>query len=56
METARLIAIRLSKEGFGLPQEILATPAPLVLDMLTYSNFLADVQETSTELNKADAT
>lgn len=55
MDTARLIAVRLSKEGFGTMQAILNSPTPDVLDMLHYSNFLADVQETAGELNKAEA-
>lgn len=52
MEPALLIAVRLSKEGFGPPQQILESPARIVLAMLTYSNFLTDAQETATELNK----
>lgn len=52
MDAARLIAVRLSKEGYGTPAQILASPAPDVLDMLHYSNFLADVNETAAELNR----
>lgn len=55
MDTARLIAVRLSKEGFGSMHAILNSPTPDVLDMLHYSNFLADVQETAGEINKAEA-
>lgn len=55
MDMALYLAIRLSKEGFGPVQQILATPAPIVLAMLNYSNFLSDVQETAAELNKGEA-
>lgn len=52
MPTALLIAVRLSKEGFGPPDQIKKSPSRTVLAMLTYSNFLADMQETSAELNR----
>lgn len=47
-----LHAVRLSKEGFGMADQILRAPSRTVLAMLTYSNFLADYQETSTEINR----
>jgi hypothetical protein len=56
MNPARLIAVRLAKEGFGSPVAILRTPVSMVLDMLNYSNFLADYSETAGELNKPEPT
>lgn len=52
MNTALLLAVRLSKEGFGSPASILASPTRHVLAMLNYSNAMADAQETAAELNK----
>lgn len=50
-----MIALRLSKEGFGDFQAIRAKPTPDVLAMLTYSNFIHDYQETAGELNRPEA-
>lgn len=52
MDPALLIAVRLSKEGYGMPQQILDSPTHHVLAMLNYSNFLADANETAQEMNK----
>ncbi len=52
MEPDLLIAIRLSKEGFGSPEAIRNSPAPYVLAMLNYATFLADFNETATEMNR----
>lgn len=52
MDEARLVALRLAKEGFGTLQAITEMPADLVLDALEYSDFLADYQETHMELNR----
>lgn len=52
MDTALLMAIRLSKEGFGSPQSILQTPTRIVLAMFHYSNTMSDAQETASEMNR----
>jgi hypothetical protein len=52
MDAARLIALRLAKEGFGTPQEILAMPADIVLDAFRYSRFQAEYEETLYEINR----
>lgn len=56
MSAARLIAVRLAKEGFGggSPEAILAMKATTVLDILSYSNFAIDYAETASELNKPE--
>lgn len=52
MDESVVIALRLAKEGFGTPEQILAMPADLVLDALEYVGFLSDYQETMTNLNR----
>lgn len=52
MKPARLIATRLSKEGFGTPLQILQMPVGIVIDALHYSNFLGDYERTFANLNK----
>lgn len=52
MDTAMLVALRLSKEGFGTPEEILAMPTDIVLAALEYSGFASDYEETMMEINK----
>jgi hypothetical protein len=54
MPEETLVALRLSKEGFGRPDEILAMPVDLVIDALTYSQFLVEYSETHYALNKPD--
>ncbi|WP_161554943.1 hypothetical protein [Ereboglobus luteus] len=46
------IAFRLSKEGFGRPDEILAMPSHVVLAALDYVDFEAAYACTWLELNK----
>jgi len=53
MDTARLVALRLAKAGYGTPQEILAMPCDLVLDALEHAHFVSDYERTYAELNKA---
>jgi hypothetical protein len=43
MET--LVALRLAKEGFGTPEQILAMPADVVVDAVEYALFLSDYQD-----------
>ena len=47
-----LVALRLSKDGFGRPEEVLAMPVNLALAALDYSDFLASYSATHYELNK----
>ena len=46
------MALRLSKEGFGTVEQILAMPADLVLSAWEYTSFLSDYEETAMEINK----
>jgi len=52
MDTGLLIALRLSKEGFGTLDQILAMPADLVLSAWEYVGFIGDYEETAMEINK----
>lgn len=47
-----LIALRLAKEGFGTPTQILDMPSDVVLSALEYLTFLGDYEDTMIELNK----
>ena len=55
MDPATYLAVRLSKEGFGAPGEILRTPVNEVLAMLHYSNFSADYLDTVEVLEREAA-
>ena len=44
--------MKLSKAGYGRPQEILNERADLVLAMLDYEGFLVDYETTFREINK----
>lgn len=52
MDSGLLMALRLSKEGFGTLEEILAMPADLVLAAWEYVGFLGDYEETAMEINR----
>ena len=52
MNPSLLVALRLSKEGFGTPTEILAMPVDVVLGALDFSKFSADYESAYIELNK----
>ena len=52
MNRSLLVALRLSKEGFGTPTQILRMPVSVVLGALNYSQFIVDYQNAYTELNK----
>ncbi len=54
MRPALLIAVRLSKEGFGSVDSIRTSASRSVLAMLTYSKFMIDAQETAAELNREE--
>ena len=51
MPEAILISLRLSKEGFGRPDEILAMRADLVLAALEYVKFETDYEHAYLKLN-----
>lgn len=52
MPSELLIALRLSKEGFGSPTEILEMPTDLVLAADEFSRFCAIYRETTEEMNR----
>lgn len=52
MDPALLAALKLSREGYGSPVEILEMPTDVVMAALEHSNFLAEYESTATELNK----
>lgn len=52
MDPSLLTALRLSKEGFGTPTEVLAMPVGVVLGALNYSQFAGEYEAAYVELNK----
>ena len=46
--------MRLSKAGYGMPQEILAAPLDIVMGMIAYEQFLPEYEERFIELNKPE--
>lgn len=54
MKPARLIAARLSREGYGSALELLAAPASVVLDMNEHSAFCSKYAEAYAQLNKGE--
>lgn len=52
METSLLIAVRLSREGYGDPQTLLQTRSDIVLACLQHSEFTADYERAFAALNK----
>jgi hypothetical protein len=53
MDTALLTAVRLSKAGFGTPEQILHMPVDVVLAAVEFQNFQDDYESTVRELNKS---
>lgn len=47
-----VVALRLSKEGFGRPDEILDMATDVVLAALDYSVFIGDYEQTASVLNQ----
>lgn len=47
-----IIPVRLSKEGFGTPQQISEMPTDLVMATVRFSDFLRDYESTYREMNK----
>lgn len=47
-----MVALRLSKEGFGRPDEILKMRCDLVLTAFEYSAFLRNYENAVIEMNK----
>lgn len=52
MDPALLTAVRLSKAGYGTPDQILHMPVDVVLAAMEYTAFLDDYETTFRELNK----
>lgn len=52
METARLIALRLSRDGYGRADEILAMDSDLAMDALNHSRFVYDYEAAYREMHK----
>ena len=52
MNPALLVALRLSKAGFGTPVEILRMPVSVVLGALEFVSFQAQYEDAYYELNK----
>jgi hypothetical protein len=46
-----ITSLRLSKDGYGTPKEVLEMPTELVLAALDYSCFLIDYQDALNKLN-----
>ena len=47
-----MLALRLSKSGYGRPEQILAMPTDMVLLALEYEKFIRDYENAFYELNK----
>ena len=47
-----MTALKLSKDGFGNPQEILKMRTDVVLYMIEYSRFHSELESAFIELNK----
>ncbi len=52
MDAAVFASLRLAKEGFGTPEQIMEMGTDTVLAALEYSTFLGDYEETMIELNR----
>ena len=52
MDSAMLTAVRLAKEGFGTPEQILEMRTDIVLAALDYSEFTAAYESKFQELNR----
>lgn len=47
-----VLALRLSKAGYGRPDEILMMPTNIVMSALHYEKFIKDYEEMFVEINK----
>jgi hypothetical protein len=47
-----IVAIKLSKAGYGKPQDILDMPFDIVVAIIAYENFLPQFEERFMEINK----
>jgi hypothetical protein len=54
MRPARLIAARLSRDGYGSAIDLLNAPASVVLDMDEHSRFCGEYAEAYAQLNKGE--
>jgi hypothetical protein len=50
-----LVAIKLSKAGYGRPQEILDMPLNVVLGIVQYERFIPEYEEAFIEMNKKES-
>lgn len=55
MDPALLVALRLSKDGYGTPEQILRMPVGIVLAAIEYSTFLVDYENTVIAMNRDDS-
>lgn len=55
MDEATLVSLRLAKEGYGTPTEVLQMPTDIVLAALDYVSFIGDYESTSHVLNTPKA-
>ncbi len=51
MPATMLVAVRLAKEGYGTPEQILNMRADAVLAALEYVSFVGDYEQTAHVLN-----
>jgi hypothetical protein len=49
-----LIALRLSRAGYGTPVEILQWPVTKAMDTLEYENFVQDYEQAVSEMNREE--
>ena len=47
-----MLAIKLSKAGYGTAEQILAMEAEIVIYMIEYESFTSDYQRAFTEINR----
>jgi hypothetical protein len=52
MDEAVMVALRLSKAGYGRPDEVLDMNCDLVLAAIEYEKFIVDFQSESIEINR----
>ena len=55
MDEAVFVACRLSKEGFGTVNELLEMAADLVIDMIHFTKYRSEFEETYAALNRKDS-
>lgn len=55
MDAAKLMSLRLAREGFGSgdPERVMAMPTDVVFDAWEFINFQNEYEETAHELNRS---